>query len=174
MERKTSRLQDELTGALIGLANATVGNEDLIEEETTDLVLRGLALTSGGNGADDDALRALLRAVRAEKARIVPNCAVCINPCGRNADYDMELLWTDREEIRAGKLQILSGVRRMAREVCRAENTSGIQTGEFEAFILKALRTVGDDWVAEALRPMIEETERMSRKVIGLLTRFEE
>ena len=158
MERKTSRLQDELTGALIGLANATVGNEDLIEEETTDLVLRGLALTSGGNGADDDALQALLRAVRAEKARIVPNCASCINPCGRNADYDMELLWTDREEIRSGKLRILLGLRRMAADGIGARDEKS------EAFLLKALRAVGDDWTAESLREIVEETERMQQE----------
>jgi hydroxylamine reductase len=174
MEQITSRLQDELTGALIGLANATVGNEDLIEEQTMELVLRGLVLRLDENGANEDALQALLRSVRAEKARIVPNCAACINPCGRNADYDMELLWTDHEEIRAGKLQILSGIRRMAREVCRAENISGMQKKEFEAFILNALRAVGDDWMAEALRPMIEATEQMSRKVMGVMTWSEE
>ena len=35
----TARLQDELTGALIGLARATEGNEQLVTEEMNQLVL---------------------------------------------------------------------------------------------------------------------------------------
>lgn len=34
----TEKLQDDLTGALIGLARATFGNEHLVEEETHRLV----------------------------------------------------------------------------------------------------------------------------------------
>ena len=37
----TARLQDALTGALIGLARAVQGNEDLITAETNKLVLDG-------------------------------------------------------------------------------------------------------------------------------------
>lgn len=35
----TARLQDELTGALIGLARATEGNEQLVTEEMNQLIL---------------------------------------------------------------------------------------------------------------------------------------
>ena len=38
----TAQLQDELTGALIGLARATEGNENLVNEATDKLVLEGL------------------------------------------------------------------------------------------------------------------------------------
>ena len=158
MEWKTTGIQDELTGALIGLANATRGNEDLIEAHTIELVLKGLAAMLEGSGVDDEEMKILVESVRAEKARIVPNCAACINPCGRNADYDMELLRTDREEIRSGKISILSGICRMAADGIGAQNRKN------EEFLLKALRAVGDDWTAEALREMVEETERMRQE----------
>ena len=41
----TARLQDELTGALIGLARSTEGNEQLVTEEMNQLVLEGLFTT---------------------------------------------------------------------------------------------------------------------------------
>ena len=41
----TARLQDELTGALIGLARATMGNEHLVNENTDKLILEGLFTT---------------------------------------------------------------------------------------------------------------------------------
>ena len=162
VERENESLRDELTGALIGLANATVGNEDLIEAQTMDLVLRGLAATLDGSCTNDETLKMLLESVRSEKARIVPNCASCKNPCGRNADYDMEFLRTDREEIRSGKFRILSGIREMAAEFCRSDKT-GIRAEKMETFMLKALRTVGDDWMAEVLPPMIAEVDQMRK-----------
>ena len=41
----TAELQDKLTGALIGLARATEGNEDLVNETTDKLILEGLFTT---------------------------------------------------------------------------------------------------------------------------------
>ena len=41
----TALLQDKLTGALIGLARATEGNEDLVNEVTDKLILEGLFST---------------------------------------------------------------------------------------------------------------------------------
>ncbi len=37
----TAQLQDKLTGALIGLARATEGNEDLVNSTTDRLVMEG-------------------------------------------------------------------------------------------------------------------------------------
>ena len=41
----TAELQDKLTGKLIGLARATVGNESLVTKEINDLVMEGLFAT---------------------------------------------------------------------------------------------------------------------------------
>ena len=41
----TARLQDKLTGALVGLARAVEGNEDQVTKETDALVMEGLFTT---------------------------------------------------------------------------------------------------------------------------------
>lgn len=59
----TARLQDKLTGALIGLARATEGNEYLITGDTSRLVLEGLFTTAGFS-------------VQNEKSQIVLNTSI--------------------------------------------------------------------------------------------------
>ena len=111
---ETSALQDRLTGALIGLAHARQGNEDKITAETDRLVLEALFATVTNVNFNDAALSALIDRVHAEKQRLVPDCSVCTHSCGRNDDYDMNLLWTADEDIRSLKSLILFGVRGMA------------------------------------------------------------
>ena len=52
----TARLQDELTGALIGLARAAEGNEHLVNEEMNQLVLEGLFTTVTNVNFNDETL----------------------------------------------------------------------------------------------------------------------
>ena len=108
-----ARLQDELTGALIGLARAT-DNAPAVNDGTWRLMIEGLFATVTNVSFDADAIRALLDRVHAEKARLVPNCALCAAPCGRTGDYDMAQLWCAQEDIRSLKSLILFGVRGMA------------------------------------------------------------
>ena len=90
-----ARLQDELTGALIGLARAT-DNAPYVNDGTWRLMIEGLFATVTNVSFDTAAIRALLDRVHAEKARLVPNCAPCAAPCGRTGDYDMAQLWARR------------------------------------------------------------------------------
>ena len=53
----TARLQDELTGALIGLARAAEGNEHLVNEEMNQLVLEGLFTTVTNVNFNDETLK---------------------------------------------------------------------------------------------------------------------
>lgn len=69
----TAALQDELTGALIGLARACANNE---RKETTDrVVIEGLFTTVTNVAFDDDSIREMISKVNAEKNKIVPDCA---------------------------------------------------------------------------------------------------
>lgn len=79
----TARLQDELTGALIGLARACGNNPRT--EKTDRLVLEGLFSTVTNVNFNDDTLRRLIDRVNCEKERIAPGCAECCTKCG-NAD----------------------------------------------------------------------------------------
>lgn len=83
----TAALQDELTGALIGLARVCANNE---RKETTDrVVIEGLFTTVTNVAFDDDSIREMISKVNAEKNKIVPDCAVCASRCGNTDNYDM-------------------------------------------------------------------------------------
>lgn len=86
----TARLQDQLTGALIGLARSTDGNEWALKDSTAAIVVEGLFATLTNVNFDNEALQRLIDRVEEEKARLIPDCAVCASPCGKNNDYDMD------------------------------------------------------------------------------------
>ena len=54
----TAKLQDELTGALIGLARAVDGNEDLVTEKTDALMIESLFMTLTNVNFDDSRIQA--------------------------------------------------------------------------------------------------------------------
>lgn len=86
----TAKLQDELTGALIGLAHAV--REDKAEPETDRLMMEGLFATLTNVNFDDESLKKQIASVHQEKEKYVPGCNSCQEPCGRTSDYPMEML----------------------------------------------------------------------------------
>lgn len=164
-----ARLQDELTGALIGLARATDNAPD-VNDGTWRLMIEGLFATVTNVGFDTAAIRALLDRVHAEKARLVPNCALCAAPCGRTGDYDMAQLWGAQEDIRSLKSQILFGVRGMAAYAHQA-----MVLGETDAavndFFAKALFAVGEDWGTDELLPVLMEVGEQNLRCMAMLDR---
>jgi len=110
----TARLQDVLTGSLIGLARASQNNEDKLTPETHAVMLEGLFATITNVNFDNDSLKALIAKVDAEKRKLIPMCYDCMSSCGRNNDYDMSNLWTADEDVRSLKSLILFGVRGIA------------------------------------------------------------
>ena len=109
-------MDERLLSALIGLARATEGNEELITEETKCLLFRGLAQLFSGKEEGQSIgeacrqahqLTELLVQIREEKKRLVPNCFDCASPCGRTADYDMQEFWDVDEERLTLKLSIV-------------------------------------------------------------------
>ena len=134
----TARLQDQLTGALIGLARSTDGNEWALKDSTAAIVVEGLFATLTNVNFDNEALQRLIDRVEEEKARLIPDCAVCASPCGKNNDYDMEKLWTADEDIRSLKSLILFGIRGMAAYAYHAA-VLGYKDEEIHRFLYKAL-----------------------------------
>ena len=82
----TAKLQDELTGALIGLARA-VGGAETISQSTGQVIIEGLFTTVTNVSFDDAAIRNMIQKVRAEKERLVPDCGNCQSPCGKTGEY---------------------------------------------------------------------------------------
>ena len=64
----TAKLQDELTGALIGLARSVEGNEHLVNSNTYQMIVEGLFTTLTNVNFDDDAIRNQITLVHMEKS----------------------------------------------------------------------------------------------------------
>ena len=107
----------------------------------------GLFTTVTNVSFNEKTIRELIGRVHEEKARLVPGCSGCGSRCGRNDDYDMNLLWNAQEDIRSLKSLILFGVRGMAAYAHHAMML-GYADEEVNRFFAKALFAVGEDWWA--------------------------
>ncbi len=165
----TAQLQDELTGALIGLARAIEGNEDLVNERTYRLIIEGLFTTITNVSFDNVTIKRLIEYVKLEKTRLVPQCGGCGAPCGRNDNYDMQKLWNADEDIRSLKSLILFGIRGMAAYAYHAW-VLGYKDEEVNSFLIKALFTIGmDDYGMSDLLPIVMEVGKINLKCMKLL-----
>ena len=165
----TAQLQDELTGALIGLARAIEGNEDLVNERTYRLIIEGLFTTITNVSFDNVTIKRLIEYVKLEKTRLVPQCGGCGAPCGRNDNYDMQKLWNADEDIRSLKSLILFGIRGMAAYAYHAM-VLGYSDNDVNNFFVKALFTIGmDDFGMNELLPVVMEVGEVNLKCMELL-----
>ena len=164
----TARLQDELTGALIGLARAAEGNEDIVTKETDRLIIEGLFTTVTNVNFNNETLSAMIDRVHAEKNRLVPSCLTCASVCGRNDDCDMRTVWEAHEDIRSLKSLILFGIRGVAAYAYHAL-VLGYTHEEVNKFFYKALFSIGMDWDADALLPIVLEVGEVNLKCMALL-----
>ena len=162
-----AKLQDELTGALIGLARATDGDAP-VNADTWRLMIEGLFTTVTNVSFNEKTIRELIDRVHEEKARLVPGCSGCGSRCGSNDDYDMNLLWNAEEDIRSLKSLILFGVRGMAAYAHHAMML-GYADEEVNRFFAKALFAVGEDWGMDALLPIVMEVGEKNLKCMALL-----
>ena len=164
-----AKLQDELTGALIGLARAT-DNTPGVNEGTWRLMIEGLFTTVTNVNFNEKTLRDLIDRVHGEKARLVPNCSGCASACGRTNDYDMENVWNAQEDIRSLKSLILFGVRGMAAYAHHAM-VLGYTDEEVNRFFAKALFAVGEDLDMDKLLPIVMEVGEKNLRCMALLDR---
>ena len=167
----TARLQDELTGALIGLARAAEGNEHLVTEEMNQLVLEGLFTTVTNVNFNDETLKILIYKIENAKKKLVPNCFTCSGSCGRNDNFDMNTLWTTDEDVRSLKSLILFGIRGMAAYAYHA-SVLGYTDETISKFFYKALFAVGmKDWGMDELLPIVLEVGEVNLRCMELLDR---
>lgn len=162
-----ANLQDELTGALIGLARATAGDSQL-RESTWKVMIEGLFTTVTNVNFNERTIYELIQRVHAEKEALVPMCSGCDSPCVRTNDYDMSLLWNADEDIRSLKSLILFGIRGVAAYAYHAM-VLGYTDQELNRFIAKALFTVGEDWDMEQLLPVVMEVGKYNLTCMELL-----
>ncbi len=160
-------LQDQLTGALIGLARTTDTNET-IPEETWHLLIDGLFMTVTNVNFDAEVIQKQIEKTHAQKNIMVPNCDTCDDPCGRNDDYDLQQLWGADEDIRSLKSLILFGLRGMAAYAHHAWML-GFQDPEVNHFFGEGLAAIGEDLPADQLLNLVLKTGEVNLKCMALL-----
>lgn len=165
---QTAQLQDELTGALIGLARATVG-DTLATDETWNVMITGLFATLTNVSFDDAAIQEQIAAVHRAKDALVPQCQSCGAPCGRNDDYDLRQLWEEPDEdIRSLKSLILFGLRGMAAYAYHAM-VLGYRDAAIDTFFSEALCKVGEAFPMEELLQTALKVGEVNLQCMALL-----
>lgn len=166
---KTAKLQDELTGALIGLARAA--DNTAPPREADQLILEGLFATLTNVNFDDASLRQLTEKVRKVKNSLSPLCHGCTSQCAKNDDYDLGSLWTGDEDIRSLKSLLLFGMRGMAAYAFHAR-VLGYEDPSVTSFFYKGLFAVGyDGYAMEDLLPLVMESGKVNLDCMALLDR---
>ena len=105
------KLEDILTGALIGLARTTYSH---LKTENTDRVVTCALSVLVRVDADEEELEKQLEQVRAEKLAVAPGCATCVAKCGNTDDYDMDRFWNGPVQVRSLKIRLFSGLKKTA------------------------------------------------------------
>lgn len=164
-KQDTALLQDELTGALIGLARAA--NNNAPGEVANRAMIEGLFTTVTNVSFDSDAVQRQIDKVHEEKTKFAPPRA-----CSSNSvdDYDMKNLWDGDEDIRSLKSLILFGLRGMAAYAFHALML-GYTDSTVNSFFYKGLLAVGSNLSMEKLLPLVLETGTVNLKCMELLDR---
>ena len=157
----TAKLQDKLTGALIGLARAAEGNEALITPATDKLILKGLFTTVTNVNFNNETIQAIIDDIHAEASRL--------SGSGKVHDYDMEQLWNAHEDIRSLKSLILFGLRGMSAYTHHSA-VLGYTDDAILAFFYQGLRAIGqDDWGMNELLPIVMKLGEVNLTGMALL-----
>ncbi|MDR3644273.1 MAG: hydroxylamine reductase [Clostridia bacterium] len=165
-QAETARLQDELTGALIGLARAAEGSRP--SACVTRALLEGLFTTVTNVDFDSEAVRRQIEAVRKEKDALISQRECGDSGCAHSEEYDMQRLWNDNEDIRSLKSLILFGLRGMAAYAYHALML-GYSDEEVNRFFYQGLLAVGEDRGMAELLPVIMETGKVNFRCMELL-----
>ena len=162
-----ANLQDELTGALIGLALAAEGRP--ASESADRAMLSGLFTTVTNVNFSAETVAEMANRVRAEAARFSGGCAGCAKNCGAT-ELDMAEIWKADEDIRSLKALILFGLRGMAAYAYHAM-VLGYRDEAVNAFFYEGLRAVARESTMDALLPLVLMTGEINLKCMEMLDR---
>jgi len=162
----TAEMQDELTGALIGLAKAANDAEPTTEIHR--VMIEGLFTTITNVSFDNDAIKKQIEKTEKAITDLVSRCNDHSSQYHKNYHYNMNELWTADEDIRSLKSLILFGLRGMAAYAYHALML-GYTDEEVNQFFYKGMRAVGQGGDAGTLLPLVLETGQVNLKCMALL-----
>ena len=152
-------LQDQLTGALIALAQAYEGKTP--DESLAKLVMEGMFACVTNVNFSEGNLKALIESV---------HTATAAAGAASTPDYDMDRIWNADEDTRSLKSLVLFGLRGMAAYAYHAA-VLGYSNAAANAFMLEALRTVGSNASADELLACALKVGEVNLAVMELLDR---
>ena len=185
---ETARLQDQLVGAMIGLARAAEGVE-CPGNRVYRTVIEGLFTTLTNVSFDDDAIRAQIEKTHREKERLLAapvkksagprEKAVGESGAAENAacaaagvqdtdDYNLGLLWDMDPDIRSLKSLILFGLKGMAAYAYHALML-GASDETVNQFFLTGLREIAKDGTVESLLPTVLKVGEVNLTCMAML-----
>ena len=185
---ETARLQDQLVGAMIGLARAAEGVE-CPGDRVYRTVIEGLFTTLTNVSFDDDAIRAQIEKTHREKERLLAapvkksagprekaagesgaaeNAACAVASVQDTDDYNLGLLWDMDPDIRSLKSLILFGLKGMAAYVYHALML-GASDETVNQFFLSGLREIAKDGTVESLLPTVLKVGEVNLTCMAML-----
>ena len=158
----TAGKQDELTGALIGLAWAAKASSLKSGSEQAAkvyrLLLEGLFTTITNVSFDDEAIERQTAQTEAMKKELASEAA----------DYDMNLLWSADEDVRSLKSLVLFGLRGMAAYAYHALML-GERDAKVDGFFVEALASLGEGLGQDELLPLVLKVGEVNLQCMALL-----
>ena len=185
---ETARLQDQLVGAMIGLARAAEGVE-CPGDRVYRTVIEGLFTTLTNVSFDDDAIRAQIEKTHREKERLLAapvkksagprekaagesgvaeNAACAAASVQDTDDYNLGLLWDMDPDIRSLKSLILFGLKGMAAYAYHALML-GASDETVNQFFLTGLREIAKDDTVESLLPTVLKVGEVNLTCMAML-----
>ena len=153
----TANYQDELIGALIGLARAARAGTPT--PHTDELILKGLFTTITNVNFNNETILQCKTEIEKEKAAVGP---------GQFDDYDLAALWAAGEDVRSLKSLILFGLKGMAAYAYHAR-ALGRTDPAVNAFFYEALEAIGAEKTPDELLALVLKTGEVNLACMALL-----
>lgn len=146
---EVARLQDQLTGALIGLSS-TIKDQENVSETVWNTVIDGLFMTITNVNFDAASIQEQIEKTNAPYI------------------YDLNQVWNGNEDIRSLKSLILFGLRGMAAYAHHAAML-GYHDDDVNHFFAEGLAAIGSDLGGDELLPLVLKTGEINLKCMALL-----
>lgn len=153
----TANYQDELVGALIGLARAAENGNPT--KNTHLLMMKGLFTTLTNVNFNNETIKKITTEIRNEKGKINQE---------HFEDYDLQNVWDGNEDIRSLKSLIIFGLKGISAYAYHSA-ALGKYDDEINKFFYEGLRAVGEDKSADELLGLVIKTGEMNYKCMEML-----
>ncbi len=145
----TANLQDELTSALIEMANCSEKNG-----VHTEILINGLFITITNVNFDDESIKKYI-----EKVKRHINC---------DSNFDIKAVWDCDEDVRSLKSLILFGLKGMAAYAHHAR-VLGYKDADVDNFFYEGLQAISKNYSVDELLPLVLKTGEINLKCMELL-----